>query len=124
MKQTGLVVGLCLACTLSGAALMAAWDSSCTRGPTTGGTAWVVRSSPEHGQPPAPHRDRARTIGEWQDPDVRTRWLFVSQRGVLDALGMPDVVSGSDGVEYWIYFRPEEGDLQIQFNAGRIAQMM
>ncbi len=91
----------------------------------------------EH-DPDAPHVARDETepmspkniqalwpLADWKtDADLRSRWLFASERASLDAFGTPDEVAAHGVSEWWTYWNVEgdaiASEFRLQFNNGRL----
>ena len=64
-------------------------------------------------------------LADWKtDADLRSRWLFASERVSLDAFGTPDEVAARGTSEWWTYWNVEgdaiASEYRLQFNNGRL----
>ncbi len=66
-------------------------------------------------------------LADWKaDADLRSRWLFASERASLDAFGTPDEVAARGTSEWWTYWNVEgdaiASEYRLQLNNGRLVE--
>jgi hypothetical protein len=73
---------------------------------------------------PASDPERLGQLDGWAKvPDVRRRWLFLDERGVVEAFGIPDAVQGRSGEgENWVY-ASEDRHVTLWISRGRLVEV-
>ena len=66
-------------------------------------------------------------LAEWKtNADLRSRWLFASEKASLASFGTPDEVAARGTSEWWTYWNLEgdaiASEYRLQFNNGRLVR--